>query len=186
VFTTLAGVVSGREAELNYSREEGTQMRSRTWLLVAGATAVAGLLFAGCGSSKGSDAGTTAAAGSQSSTTSGGAGLTVKMGDYSFTPSNPTVKAGKVTITSPNDGQVEHEMVVLKTDRNPASLPVHGNEVDEEGLEAKGVENAGEIEEVGPGQTKSTDFNLTPGKYVMICNVPGHYKLGMYGSITVK
>ena len=93
--------------------------------------------------------------------------------------------AGPVTITTPNGGQVEHELVLLKTDRSPTSLPVKGNEVDEEGLEAKGVETPGEIEEVGPGQTKSGSFKLA-GSYVMICNLPGHFQKGMYGSLTVK
>jgi uncharacterized cupredoxin-like copper-binding protein len=97
-----------------------------------------------------------------------------------------STKAGAVTISAPNDGQVEHELVLLKTNMNPASLPVKGDEVDEEGLEAKGIENAGEIEEVAPGATKTGDFKLTPGKYVMICNLPGHYQRGMYGSFTVK
>ena len=59
-------------------------------------------------------------------------------------------------------------------------------EVDEEGLEASGVESPGEIEDVGPGQTKSGTLKLTPGRYVMICNLPGHYKQGMYGTLTVK
>jgi uncharacterized cupredoxin-like copper-binding protein len=161
-------------------------MRSRTWLLVAGATAVAGLLFAGCGASKGSDVGTGAAATSQSTTAASSNQLTVKLGDYSFTPSDPTVKAGKLTITAPNDGQILHELVVLKTDQDAASLPQKGAEVDEDGLEAKGVENKGEITDVAPGQSKSTDFNLQPGHYVMICNVPGHYAQGMYGTLTVN
>jgi uncharacterized cupredoxin-like copper-binding protein len=164
-------------------------MRSRTWLLVAGATAVAGLLFAGCGASKGSDVGTSAVATSQSTqstTTASSNELTVKLGDYSFTPSDPTVKAGKLTITAPNDGQIQHELVVLKTDQNAASLPQKGAEVDEDALEAKGVENEGEITDVAPGQSKSNDYNLEPGHYVMICNVPGHYAQGMYGTLTVK
>ncbi len=163
-------------------------MRSRTWLPLAGVTVVAGLLFAGCGASKGSDVSTSAAAAPQSTTSTDASGntLTVKMGDYSFTPSDPTVKAGALTINAPNDGQIQHELVVLKTDENPASLPQKGAEVDEDGLEAKGVKNEGEITDVAPGQTKSNQFNLTPGKYVMICNVPGHYAQGMYGSITVK
>ena len=29
-------------------------------------------------------------------------------------------------------------------------------------------------------------FDLTPGDYVMYCNVAGHYKLKMYGTLTVK
>jgi uncharacterized cupredoxin-like copper-binding protein len=128
--------------------------------------------------------GTTGAA--QTGTAGAGKGLTITMGDYSFTPSAVTTNAGPVTITTPNDGQVEHELVLLKTDRSPASLPVKGNEVDEEGLEAKGVETPGEIEEVGPGQTKTGSFKLTPGSYVMICNLPGHFQKGMYGSLTVQ
>jgi uncharacterized cupredoxin-like copper-binding protein len=122
----------------------------------------------------------------QPGTTGAGKALTITMGDYSFTPSAVTTSTGPVTITTPNGGQVEHELVLLKTDRSPASLPVKGNEVDEEGLEAKGVETPGEIEEVGPGQTKSGSFKLTPGSYVMICNLPGHFQKGMYGSLSVK
>lgn len=128
--------------------------------------------------------GTTGAA--QTGTAGAAKGLTITMGDYSFTPNAITTSAGPVTITTPNDGQVEHELVLLKTDRSPTSLPVKGNEVDEEGLEAKGVETPGEIEEVGPGQTKSGSFKLTPGSYVMICNLPGHFQKGMYGSLAVK
>ena len=44
----------------------------------------------------------------------------------------------------------------------------------------------GEIPEQRPGQTASHTFNLTAGKYVFICNVPGHDKSGMYGSLTVR
>jgi uncharacterized cupredoxin-like copper-binding protein len=161
-------------------------MRSRSWLLVASATAVAGLLFAGCGASKGSDVGTSAAATPQTTTTSSSNGLTVKLADYSFTPSDPTVKAGKLTISAPNDGQIQHELVVLKTDQDAASLPQKGAEVDEDGLDAKGVKNEGEITDVAPGQSKSTTYDLKPGHYVMICNIPGHYAQGMYGTLTVK
>ena len=58
------------------------------------------------------------------------------------------------------------------------------NRIDEEGL--TGAKSVGEITDVGPGQTKRHRFQLTPGKYAMICNVAGHYKAGMYGSVVVK
>lgn len=168
-----------------HQREREKRMRSRLWLLVSGVTLVAGLAIAGCGGGSSDTTTTSAASGSQTGTT-GGNSLTVKMTEFAFTPSDPTVKSGTLQISAPNDGKVEHELVVLKTNKPAGSLPVKGNEVDEEGLEAKGVENAGEIEEVGPGQTKSNTFDLTPGKYVMICNLPGHYQQGMYGTLTVK
>ena len=75
-------------------------------------------------------------------------------------------------------------MVLFKTTKNPGSFPVSGNRIDEEGL--TGAKSVGEITDVGPGQTKRHRFRLTPGTYAMICNVPGHYKAGMYGSVVVK
>jgi uncharacterized cupredoxin-like copper-binding protein len=57
--------------------------------------------------------------------------------------------------------------------------------VDEAKLEAEGAD-AGEIADVAPGDTKKGTFKLTAGKYVMFCNLPGHYTQGMYGTLTVK
>jgi uncharacterized cupredoxin-like copper-binding protein len=161
-------------------------MRRRLLVLLGASVALTGAALAGCGGGGDNSATTQAAAGGQTATSGGGNELTIKMGDYSFTPSTVSTKAGKVTISAPNDGQVEHELVLFKTDRSPGSLPTIDNEVDEEGLEAKGVESPGEIEEVGPGETKSNTFDLTPGKYLMICNIPGHFQRGMYGTVTVK
>jgi uncharacterized cupredoxin-like copper-binding protein len=118
---------------------------------------------------------------------SGGTSLTINMSEYAFSPKDPTTNAGTVKISTPNNGQVQHELVLLKTNQPAGSLPTLGNgEVDEEGLEANGVDSPGEIEDVGPSETKSGTFKLTPGKYVMICNLPSHYRQGMYGTLTVK
>ena len=108
------------------------------------------------------------------------------LGDFFFDPKDVTADAGSVTISAPNVGQVEHELVLFKTDADPASLPVSGGDVDEEALEEQSAEEAGEIADVPPGQTKEKSFKLTAGKYVMFCNLPAHYKQGMYGSVTVK
>jgi uncharacterized cupredoxin-like copper-binding protein len=105
--------------------------------------------------------------------------LTVRMTEFAFNPKDATVKAGKVTISAPNDGGVVHELVVLKTNADPANLPMDGDEVDES-------KNVGEIPDVEPGKTKTVKLTLKPGKYAMVCNLPGHYKAGMYGSLTVK
>ncbi|MGZ5333099.1 MAG: plastocyanin/azurin family copper-binding protein [Solirubrobacterales bacterium] len=139
----------------------------------------------GCGGDDDGDGdGATTAAGTQPTGAATGA-LTIKMGDFFFNPKDATSAAGSVTIAAPNEGKVEHELVVFKSDADPASLPVAGGEVDEGALEAQGGRNVGEIEGVAPGQSKSGSFEFTPGKYVMFCNLPAHYKQGMYGSITV-
>jgi uncharacterized cupredoxin-like copper-binding protein len=143
------------------------------------------LAIVGCGG--GGDDETSATQAQAPAQPSGGGSLTIGMSDYAFSPSDATTSAGTVKISAPNQGKVPHELVLLKTNQSPGSLPTSSNgEVDEEGLEAKGVESPGEIEDVSPGETKSADLKLTPGKYVMICNLPGHYKQGMYGTLTVK
>ena len=100
------------------------------------------------------------------------------MTEFAFDPKDAIAKAGKVTITAPNDGTVVHELVLLKTDADPAALPKKGDEVDESS-------SVGEIADVEPGSTKKATFKLAPGKYAMVCALPGHYEGGMYGSLTV-
>ncbi len=39
--------------------------------------------------------------------------------------------------------------------------------------------------ELGPGKSASGIFDLAPGKYVLICNLWGHYKDGMYTAFEV-
>lgn len=146
--------------------------------------AIAAILVAGCGGDDGTTTTTTenetAAAGG-----GGGATLEIKMGDFFFAPSNATAKAGPTTIEAPNEGSVEHELVLFKTNMNPAKLPTEASgEVDEEKMDEV-AEEGGEIPDVEAGETKSGKFKLTPGKYVMFCNLPGHYAQGMYGTLRV-
>jgi uncharacterized cupredoxin-like copper-binding protein len=105
--------------------------------------------------------------------------LTIRMTEFAFDPKDAVAKAGKVTISAPNDGKVVHELVVLKTNADPAKLPKQGDEVDES-------TNVGEIPDVEPGTTKKVTLKLAAGKYAMVCALPGHYEAGMYGSLTVK
>ena len=102
--------------------------------------------------------------------------------DFSITPSVASVPAGKVAFQATNQGPSEHEFVVLKTNLAPESLPVKAGVVTED---AKGIENVGEVEDVGSGATKSTTLNLTPGRYLLVCNLPGHFQAGMVASFVV-
>jgi uncharacterized cupredoxin-like copper-binding protein len=108
-----------------------------------------------------------------------GRALTIRMTEFAFDPKDASAKAGRITITAPNDGKVVHELVLLKTDEDPAALPKKGDEVDES-------TSVGELADVEPGSTKKAMFKLAPGKYAMVCALPGHYEGGMYGSLTVE
>jgi uncharacterized cupredoxin-like copper-binding protein len=117
-------------------------------------------------------AGTVAAAGN----------VQVGMGDYFFQPQDATAAAGKVKISAVNDGKLPHELVLAKTNADPSQLPTNPNgSVNEEKLNSPG-----EIPDVAAGKTKRGTINLAPGRYVMFCNLPGHYAQGMYGTLTVK
>ena len=43
----------------------------------------------------------------------------------------------------------------------------------------------GKIDEMSSGESASATFDLSPGKYVLICNISGHYKSGMYTAFEV-
>ena len=104
--------------------------------------------------------------------------------EYSVSLSSKTIKAGKVHFEVKNQGGMPHEFVLFKTDLAANALPQKDGKVDEE---AKGVEHIDpEVEDIAPGQTKPLDAELSPGRYVAICNVPGHYQLGMHTAFTVS
>jgi uncharacterized cupredoxin-like copper-binding protein len=63
--------------------------------------------------------------------------------------------------------------------RRPSSgtLPVARYKADEHGL------NLGEIEGIAPGKSGRITLTLKRGRYLLICNVAGHYQLGMKTAI---
>jgi uncharacterized cupredoxin-like copper-binding protein len=104
---------------------------------------------------------------------------TVTLSEFKVKPSPARVTHGKVTFKVKNAGDMEHELVILRTSTKAAKLKVSGNRAVEKG-------EVGEIEDVAAGKSKSHAFNLKKGHYVLLCNIPGHYKAGMYADFTVK
>lgn len=88
---------------------------------------------------------------------------------------------GSVTFAVTNDGTVVHEFVILKTDIAEGALPASADEPGK----AEEVGHVAEIEGIDPGTTKELTVTLEPGKYVLICNEPGHYAGGMHASFTI-
>jgi uncharacterized cupredoxin-like copper-binding protein len=58
-------------------------------------------------------------------------------------------------------------------------------DVNEESPQLTNVADSGEPLKAGASVSFPTD-PLQPGHYVAICNLPGHYKLGMKLNITVR
>lgn len=103
--------------------------------------------------------------------------------DYSIKLDRTSIPAGQVTFKVTNTSKsLEHEFVVVKTDLAPDKLPY---DKAAQRVEEGKVNIMGEVEGLEPGDSGSNTFELEPGKYVAICNEPGHYNQGMYAPFTV-
>jgi len=99
--------------------------------------------------------------------------------------SSATAPAGSIDFIVHNSGKIPHEFVVFQTSVPDNKLPLKGDNMDEEG---KGVKHIAEIgaDQLKSGATKTLNVNLTPGRYVLVCNIPGHFKAGMKTDFSVK
>lgn len=73
-----------------------------------------------------------------------------------------TAPPGMLTITSPNESSVPHNIA----------------------LEGNGVDEVGEV--VQDGGVSEIEVDLEPGEYTFYCSVPGHREGGMEGPLTVE
>lgn len=112
----------------------------------------------------------------------GSGSVAVTLDDYAIRPEVATVPAGEVTFAVENVGATEHEMVVVRTDIDPATIPVVDHAIDEE---APGMTPIGEVEAVQPGASEELVLTLEPGGYLLLCNIEKHFERGMVTTITV-
>ena len=101
--------------------------------------------------------------------------------DLTITLDKVKAPSGQVVFEAKNTGALPHELKAVQTDLPVGSLPVADAKADESKLKL-----AGTIKEFPGGKTESGAFSLQPGKYVLICNVPGHYQAGMHATFTVE
>jgi uncharacterized cupredoxin-like copper-binding protein len=110
------------------------------------------------------------------------AGQTLSL--YEWTVVAPsTLKAGTTSFTITNFGTVPHELLVFKSDLGPAAYPTDkAGDIIEDG---PGVTLVSDGENIDPSGSQTRSVDLTPGKYVFVCNIAGHFKKGMFTIVTV-
>ena len=94
----------------------------------------------------------------------------------------PSGKAGTVTLSVKNVGTVVHSMVVIKTTLDDAKIPASSagdGRVDERG-------SVGATSQIPAGGSKDLTLTLAAGKYVLVCNEPAHYIIGMHIGFIVQ
>lgn len=141
-----------------------------TVLRRAAAVAVAFVLLAGCGPERRD------ARRDRSS-------ITVTLADFSVDLAPGRAAAGTVAFDVVNVGPSLHQFLLLRTEQPADLLPTdaRGN-VDEGNPDLEVIERVSALE---TDETTAVEADLSPGDYVVICNLPGHYGQGMYAPLTV-
>lgn len=106
--------------------------------------------------------------------------VAVHMQDYKVILSVATVKAGTVRFGIKNEGGMEHSFELIKTDLPFDQIPTTGDaKAKEDGL-------IKQVKSLPVGKVSVVSADLAAGKYVVICNIAGHYQLGMRAALTVN
>ncbi|HEY2604244.1 MAG TPA: hypothetical protein VGI67_21985 [Thermoleophilaceae bacterium] len=139
---------------------------------LAGAAALvaSALLMSGCG--------VTGSAGAQSRVP------LAKVWERDFRIKAPTeLPAGNVRLSVYNDGPDAHELIVVREGSKPLPFRGDGLTIDEDAVERS---TAGALEPGQPETTRQLNLHLTPGRYVLFCNMSGHYLGGMHTQLVVR
>jgi uncharacterized cupredoxin-like copper-binding protein len=109
----------------------------------------------------------------------------VTLKDFAIGLSRGTVPAGPTKLAITNGGATVHEVEVfaLPPGADPAALTVKDNVVD---TASAGLTAIDEVEDIAPSTFPTLTVTLQPGRYALICNIPGHYGLGMHALLTVR
>ena len=135
---------------------------------LACAAVAAGVLLAGCGSGAGASA---------------TAQVNVTERDFHIGLSSSTVHAGAVRLRIHNGGADAHELIVAPGRAGSLPLRLDGFTVNEEAIASS---EPGSITPQLPGGTESLVVNLRPGRYVLFCNMEGHFMAGMHTTLVVR
>jgi len=95
-----------------------------------------------------------------------------------------TIKAGTVNLETANFGTIQHELLVFRSDLAPARYPVdqNGHIIEDD----PSITLVSDGDNIDPGGTQTRTVDLSqPGTYLFVCNIPGHFKAGMFSVVTV-
>jgi uncharacterized cupredoxin-like copper-binding protein len=102
--------------------------------------------------------------------------------DFHIKVTHGRLTAGTVLFRVTNRGPDEHEFIIVRADHGLPLRP-DGITLDEDALE-KSI--AGAIEPAPAGETNVLRVSLKRGRYVVVCNMFGHYMGGMHAPLTVR
>jgi len=146
------------------------QFRSRSARLAGvGVLASLSLLAGGCGSNAHAPKGATL--------------VGINERDYHIGAQRQDLRAGLVDFAVDNHGPDAHELIVVRAQGAQLPLRTDGLTVNEEALQH---DEAGSLEPGQPGGVRHLLLRLAPGRYVLFCNMSGHFMGGMHTELVVR
>lgn len=128
--------------------------------------------------------------------------LRITLGSRFIAVAPNELEAREIELDVRNIDNQQHEVVFIATELPAEALPIDraADVVDTSGLRV-----VGEVEQFRPGERpvfgvsdeaaeegesegaeEGSEIDLPAGRYVLICNIPGHYTAGMYATLTVR
>jgi hypothetical protein len=93
------------------------------------------------------------------------------------------LRSGDVRFAVSNRGPDTHELLVVRTDGSRLPLRADGLTVDEDAVKSATVAT---LDGRGAGTAENLRAHLAPGRYVLFCNMAGHYLGGMHVDLVVR
>ena len=87
------------------------------------------------------------------------------------------VRAGNIVLTVHNQGPDDHELIVVPAPEGDLPIRGDGLTVAEESFDPEPLAT---LEPGAPGSTRQLAVHLKPGRYVLFCNMSGHFLGGMH------
>ena len=110
-------------------------------------------------------------------------GTVVAVNEADFQIAAPThLRAGEYALRVRTEGPTEHELIVARLSGSSLPMRHDGLTVDEEALQ--GLE-PGSLDPAPAGSVRYLQVHLAPGRYVLFCNMEGHYMAGMRHELVV-
>ncbi len=93
------------------------------------------------------------------------------------------VSNGDLLVTVANKGPDNHELIVVRAPSARLPLRADGLTVNEEALNAVTEPS---LDPGTPGSVRELRLHLPPGRYVLFCNMAGHFMAGMHAGLVVR
>jgi hypothetical protein len=115
---------------------------------------------------------------------SSGGGPLVRITESDFRIKAPKlIRAGQVRLRIHNIGPDTHELLLVRIGKDSLPLRHDGLTVDEDALEPL---HPVVVEGMERGRGDEVRVNLAAGRYVLFCNMAGHYLSGMHTRVIVR